>query len=162
MRSNLHITYINAGRRICKFYVDAARQVSGDDGAYDGVCCGLPTTALLTSRRPPGEVSLPFPAQIGASAGCRLVPAGVPYRKCSTCNCRVLSFVGLGCSMLSRHPILSLGTLSRPLGCHDRSYKVRDTQKYPNVPMCNLFLRRRQRKTVSILPRLIVRGALQR
>ena len=67
----------NAGRQICKFYVGIARQVSEDDDAYDGGCCGLPTTALLTYRRPPGEVSSPFPAHIGASAGCRLVPTGV-------------------------------------------------------------------------------------
>ena len=72
-----HAPTFNAGRHICKFYVDIVRQVSEDDGAYDGGCCRLPTTALITSRRPPGEVSSPFPAHIGASAGCRLVPTGV-------------------------------------------------------------------------------------
>jgi hypothetical protein len=86
----LRMPTFNAGRKICKFYVDMARQVSEDDGTYDGGCCGLPTTALLTYRRPPGEVSSPFPAHIGASAGCRLVPTGVPYRKFSTCNCCIL------------------------------------------------------------------------
>ena len=38
--------------------------------------------------------------------------------------------------MLPGHPILSLGTFIRPLGCHGRSYKVRAPQNNPNIPMC--------------------------
>ena len=33
----------------------------------------------------------------------------------------------LGCGMLSRHPILSLGTFSRPMGAMVGLYKVRET-----------------------------------
>lgn len=58
--------YDVAGRRICKFYVDTALQMSGYDGAYGGGCCVLPTLALFTSRRPPGDVALPFYAHIGS------------------------------------------------------------------------------------------------
>ena len=47
--------------------------------------------------------------------------------------------MGLGYSMLSRHPILSLGTCSSPPGCHGRSYKVRAPQNDPNIPMCMNF-----------------------
>ena len=89
------IPTFNAGRRICKFYVDAARQVSGDDGAYDGGCCGLPTTALLISRRPPGEVYSPFIAHIGVSAVCR-PGAGWCLRACCTENVVLVTAVFCG------------------------------------------------------------------
>ena len=129
----LRMPTFSAGRRICKIYVEVARQVSGDDGAYDGGWCGLPTTALLTSRRPPGEVSSPFTAQIGASAWCRLVPTGVPYGKFSTCITAV-HFVNLGCGMLFRHPILSLGTFSRNSWANWRSYNLVQSTCHPKIP----------------------------
>jgi hypothetical protein len=37
--------------------------------------------------------------------------------------------------MLSMHPILSLGTLSRPMGAMIGLYKVRSPQKHPRYPM---------------------------
>ena len=38
--------------------------------------------------------------------------------------------------MLSRHPILSLGTFSRPIGAMLGLYKVRAPKKHPRYPMC--------------------------
>ena len=38
--------------------------------------------------------------------------------------------------MLSRHPILSLGTFSRPMEAMAGLYKVSSPKKHPRYPMC--------------------------
>ena len=93
------IPTFNTGRHICKFYVDTARQPSADDGSYGVGCCELLNPALFTSKRPPGDVSSPFPTHICAFAGCWLVPTGVPYRTFSTCKCGTLWDQGVVCCL---------------------------------------------------------------